>query len=236
MSTILAIETSTELASAALLHAGTVSQRTSQGVQNHSESILPMVTALLAEAGVALGQCDAIAFGEGPGSFTGVRTACGIVQGLGFGADVPVVPVVTLAAMAQGCRNKHGTVASDVLAVIDARMGEVYWAQYRFSEAGWQVVVPPTLSTVDAVAPVGQVVLCGNGVAAYSAHFATVSWAVVIDESIMPNAGDIAQLAQARVAAGDVLPAEAAQPLYLRNKVALTTAERQIRDAAKGVA
>ncbi len=235
MFTILAIETSTEVASAALLHDGVVYQRASHGVQTHSETILPMIVALLAEAGLRLNQCDAIAFGEGPGSFTGVRTACGIVQGLGFGADLPVVPVVTLAAMAYGCRVKLGDTAQDILPVIDARMGEVYWAQYRFNDGYWQEVVAPTLSSADAVKPVGNVVMCGNGVAAYHDVLVNQPWVLAVDETIVPDAEDIAQLAVSRVAKGDVLPAEAAQPLYLRNKVALTTAERQVRDAAKGV-
>lgn len=235
MSTILAIETSTETASVALLHGDAVYQQSSHGVQTHSESILPMITALLAEAGVRLDACDAIAFGEGPGSFTGVRTACGIVQGLGFGADLPVVPMVTLAAMAEGCRQKRGN-AQDILPVIDARMGEVYWAQYHFEGGVWQEIVPPTLSVADAVQAVGNVVVCGNGVAAYRDAFEGQSWVLGIETDVMPHALDVARLAVPRVAAGQVLPAEAAQPLYLRNKVALTTAERQIRDAAKGVA
>ena len=104
MSTILAIETSTELASAALLHKGELIARESAGTQTHSDAILPMIQQLLAEAGIALARCDALAFGVGPGSFTGVRTACGVVQGLAFGIDRPVVPVVTLEAAAQACR------------------------------------------------------------------------------------------------------------------------------------
>src|SRR5450830_546706 len=108
MSTILAIETSSELASCALLRGNAVLSRASSGVRTHSQSILPMVQELLAEAGIALRECDAIAFGSGPGSFTGVRTACGIAQGLAFGAGLPVVPVVTLDAMAHACREQTG--------------------------------------------------------------------------------------------------------------------------------
>src|SRR3954471_16648373 len=130
MPTILAIETSSELASVALLRGETVISRVSSGVRTHSQSVLPMIQELLAEAAIALKDCDAIAFGSGPGSFTGVRTACGIAQGLAFGLDKPVVPIVTLQAMALACHKASG--ASDVLAVLDARMGEVYWAQYRF--------------------------------------------------------------------------------------------------------
>lgn len=125
MTTILAIETSTELASAALLYQGKLLSRQSAGAQTHSDAILPMIQQLLAEAGLALAQCDALAFGVGPGSFTGVRTACGVVQGLAFGVDRPVVPVVTLEAAAQACR-VHDAQAAEVLAILDARMGEVY--------------------------------------------------------------------------------------------------------------
>jgi tRNA threonylcarbamoyladenosine biosynthesis protein TsaB len=135
MPTILAIETSAELASCALLVNDAVISRATAGVRSHSQSILPMVQELLREAGIALADCDAIAFGAGPGSFTGVRTACGVAQGLAYGANLPVLPMVTLAAMAESCRARCG--ATEVLAVLDARMGEVYWAQYRFDGAKW---------------------------------------------------------------------------------------------------
>jgi tRNA threonylcarbamoyladenosine biosynthesis protein TsaB len=136
MPTILAIETSSELASCALLSGDTVLSRESGGVRTHSQSVLPMVQELLAEARIRLGEVDAIAFGAGPGSFTGVRTACGVAQGLAFGADLPVLPLMTLEAMAEACRATTG--ATEVLAVLDARMNEVYWAQYRFGGDGAQ--------------------------------------------------------------------------------------------------
>jgi tRNA threonylcarbamoyladenosine biosynthesis protein TsaB len=123
MPTILAVETSTELASVALLVQDRLLVRDTASVQTHSQSLLPMVQSLLAEAGIRLADCDAIAFGAGPGSFTGVRTACGVVQGLAFGAGLPVAPVGTLDAMAEACREKTG--AGDVLCLLDARMGEV---------------------------------------------------------------------------------------------------------------
>ncbi len=224
MSIILAIETSADLASAALLQGERVLTRESSGVQTHSQTILPLVQQLLAEAGVQLKQCDAIAFGCGPGSFTGVRTACGIVQGLAFGAHRPVVPVVTLLAMAEACRSGHG--ANDVLCVLDARMGEVYWAQYRFDGA-WREIVPPTLSGAEAVAPQGKVVACGNGLAAYAAAFEGRDFFTGAFPAVVPHAREVARLAQAAHAAGAVIAARDAQPLYLRNKVALTTAERK---------
>ncbi|SFB93692.1 tRNA (adenosine(37)-N6)-threonylcarbamoyltransferase complex dimerization subunit type 1 TsaB [Collimonas sp. OK412] len=228
MQTILAIETSTELASAALLRDGQVTTRESAGVQTHSLAILPMVQDLLAEAGISLAQCDALAFGVGPGSFTGVRTACGIVQGLAFGADLPVLPVVTLAAMAQACRDLNG--AGEVLAVLDARMGEVYWAQYRFAGDGWQVIAEPALSAPSQVLPLpaqsGVLQACGNGLAAYAEAFSAAPFAAGGLPAVMPSARQIAQLGSVALAQGRGLSAVQAQPLYLRNKVALTTAER----------
>ncbi|HEY4317842.1 MAG TPA: tRNA (adenosine(37)-N6)-threonylcarbamoyltransferase complex dimerization subunit type 1 TsaB [Herbaspirillum sp.] len=232
MPIILAIETSTEVASAALLCERGLFARESAGVHTHSEAILPMVQALLQEAGVALAQCDAIAFGVGPGSFTGVRTACGVVQGLAFGADLPVAPVVTLEAMAQACHEATG--AQDVLAVLDARMGEVYWAQYRRADGAWQAVTAPTLSAADQVAPAGTPVACGNGLSAYAEAFAAPAFAACADflPLIMPSAKQVAVLGRAAAADGALVPLEQAQPFYLRNKIAFTTAERLAKASA----
>ncbi|WP_034302570.1 tRNA (adenosine(37)-N6)-threonylcarbamoyltransferase complex dimerization subunit type 1 TsaB [Herbaspirillum sp. RV1423] len=236
MSIILAIETSTELASAALLHGDELISRESLGVQTHSETILPMVQQLLAQAGVALSRCDAIAFGVGPGSFTGVRTACGVVQGLAFGSDLPVAPVVTLEAMAQACLEATGGQAKDVLAVLDARMGEVYWAQYRHGADGWQAVLEPVLSTAIDVRPQGLVRACGNGLAAYAKDFAGQAFTVGAMAQLMPHAAQVATLGRGIFEQGRTVALQDAQPLYLRNKVALTTAERRVRDLAKGAA
>ena len=232
MSIILAIETSSDIASAALLNGERVIARESAGVQTHSHSILPMVQSLLLEAGLSLGQCDAIAFGCGPGSFTGVRTACGIVQGLAFGQNLPVIPVVTLLAMAQACRAVHG--ADDVLAVLDARMGEVYWAQYRYDQ-GWKTITEPTLSAVEAISPIGKVVACGNGLQVYAASVDPQLSVVDVASPIMPRAEHVAQLGQIAMSLGQSVHAREAQPLYLRNKVALTTAERQQKAAESTV-
>ena len=245
MPIILAIETSSELASCALLNsaagpdataAATVLTRESAGVRTHSQSILPMVQELLAEAGIVLADCDAIAFGAGPGSFTGVRTACGVAQGLAFGANKPVLPLVTLEAMAEACRARTG--ATDVLAVLDARMNEVYWAQYRWNGA-WEIVRAPALCAPDAVAPeaVPGLAACGNGFAAYPQAFDGKDFAAgalaagLVD--VLPHARELAVLGVAALAGGQAVPADAAQPLYLRNKVAYTSAERQAINAAK---
>lgn len=226
MPNILAIETSSELASVALLHHGQLISHEAAGVQTHSQTVLPMVQALLAQAGISLSDCDAIAFGAGPGSFTGVRTSCGVAQGLAFGADLPVIPVVTLLSMAAACRDASN--AADVLVVLDARMDEVYWAQYRY-EDGWQVVTPPALSAAAAVSVSGTPVACGNGLTAYTSAFE--GWAGVLPE-IIPHASQIARIAESEFIAGRTIKAHEAQPIYLRNKVAFTTAERMAKVAA----
>ena len=229
MPTILAIETSSELASCALLRDGVLTVRESNGVRTHSQSMLPMVQELLADAGIALADCDAIAYGAGPGSFTGVRTATGIVQGLGFGAGKPVVAVVTLAAMAEACRAASG--AAEVLAVLDARMGEVYWARYRHDGAGWHTVDQPALAAPADVPAPGHATACGNGYSAYPDAFGAVD-AI----GIMPHAGAVAALAAIEFAAGRVVDAAHAQPLYLRNKIAFTSAERKVINDDKAAA
>lgn len=233
MPNILAIETSAELASCALLAGDTVITRATPGVRSHSQSILPMVQELLQEAGIALADCDAIAFGAGPGSFTGVRTACGVAQGLAYGAGLPVLPMVTLEAMAEACRAASG--ADAVLAVLDARMGEVYWAQYAFADGGWRVVVAPTLSAPQDVAPVATDGLraCGNGLVEYADAFAGMPFAHDAMPAIVPHARELALLARAALAAGQGVPAAQAQPIYLRNKVAYTSAERQAINQVK---
>ena len=231
MPIILAIETSSELASCALLRGDAIIWRESSGVRTHSQSILPMVQSVLAEAGVTLQQCDAIAFGAGPGSFTGVRTACGIAQGLAFGAGLPVLPMVTLPAMAQACYERTG--ALDVLAVLDARMGEVYWAQYHHDGSSWQTVVAPALCAPGEVRPQGAPQACGNGFSVYAAAFEGHSLAAAALADVMPHAVQIARLAKAEFEAGAGVPAAAAQPIYLRNKIAFTSLERREINAAK---
>jgi tRNA threonylcarbamoyladenosine biosynthesis protein TsaB len=237
MPIILAIETSSELASCALFNSdaepAAVLARESSGVRTHSQSVLPMVQELLREAGVTLAGCDAVAFGAGPGSFTGVRTACGVAQGLAFGAGLPVLPMVTLEAMAEACRARIG--ATEVLAVLDARMNEVYWAQYRYAGGRWSEVVAPALCAPQDVAPQGVAGLaaCGNGFAAYPEAFAGKDFAAGAFGDMLPHARDMAVLGVAALAAGQAVPADQAQPLYLRNKVAYTSAERQAINAAK---
>ncbi|MEB0022314.1 tRNA (adenosine(37)-N6)-threonylcarbamoyltransferase complex dimerization subunit type 1 TsaB [Actimicrobium sp. CCI2.3] len=226
MPTILAIDTSSESASVALLHGSAVLSRLAIGPQTHSQTLLPMVQQVLQEAGLGLADCSAIAFGAGPGSFTGVRTACGAAQGLAFGVDRPVVAVSTLEAMALACHEQTG--AGAVLAMLDARMGEVYWAQYRFTPT-CEIVIAPCLSAPDRVLPIGAVTACGNGVSAYAAQFATRLFMQDARADLMPHAAQIGSLARLALAAGLQVAARDAQPIYLRNKIALTTAERLLK-------
>jgi tRNA threonylcarbamoyladenosine biosynthesis protein TsaB len=227
MPIILAIETSSELASVALAWNGEVLTREASGVQTHSQTVLPMLRDLLTQAGIEITRCDAIAFGCGPGSFTGVRTACGLAQGLAFGADLPVIPVVTLEAMAHGCRKITG--ASEIVPVLDARMGEVYWARYRY-ENEWKAVLEPVLSAPDVLQIGHNTVVCGNGISAYQDLFRQMHADFQFDDSILvPNAAQIVELAEFKLSKGQVVSAQEAQPLYLRNKIAFTSAERAAR-------
>lgn len=213
-----------------MVKGGEVHTRYSSGVATHSQALLPMIRALLAEAAICLADCDAIAFGCGPGSFTGVRTACGVAQGLAFGADLPLVPVVSLAAMAESCRMAHQ--ANDVLAIMDARMGEVYWAQYRYQSGLWHTVTEPCITGPEAVIPVSTPKACGNGLAVCEAVSAGLPLSGTYPE-IMPDSTAVAALAASAYQRGETVCAFDAQPLYLRNKVAYTTEERLAMKAAK---
>lgn len=186
-----------------------------------------MIQSVLKEAGIHLSDCDAIAFGAGPGSFTGVRTACGLAQGLAFGAHRPVIPVITLLAMAERARAQG---ACNVLSVLDARMGEVYWAQYQFADE-WTTIVSPRLSSVSEVKAHGLPVVCGNGLTAYPSDFMHLDPSRSFS-TVMPHALDVLGLAQIALREGQGVHAREAQPLYLRNKVALTTRERVAGAAA----
>jgi tRNA threonylcarbamoyladenosine biosynthesis protein TsaB len=220
--TLAAIDTSTELASVAVLHLGELFTQQSSGAPTHSATVLPMLQRALSDAGIDLADCDAFAYGCGPGSFTGVRTACGLVQGLAFGVQRKVVPVVTLLAMAEAARMAGA--GDELIAVMDARMGEVYWARYRF-DGEWRTITEPTLSRADQVVTNTAATVCGNGVLAYPEAFAALAEERRYPE-ILPHAASIARLALVALANGEGVDARDAQPLYLRNKVALTTAER----------
>ncbi len=222
---ILAIETSTEYCSAALWRDGKVSERCELVGQKHSEMLMAMIDAVLQDSGFRIQDIDGIAFGKGPGSFTGVRIACGVAQGLAFGADVKVVGVCTLEALAQASgRDK-------VVAALDARMGELYLAAYEKRNDRWIEVVAPCLCRADTAPEVD-----GDGWFGAGSGFAVNDAALSarygkqlsgMDVQLVPRAAAIAQIAAVEFAKGNAVDAALALPLYLRDKVALKTRERE---------
>lgn len=220
---LLALDTATEACSAALYLDGAVLERYELAPQRHNRLILPMIEALLAEAGMSLGQMDALAFGRGPGSFTGVRIATGVAQGLAFGADLPVAPVSTLAALAQEAFAE--TTAGFAFPCIDARMGEVYWGAYRRGDDGLAAaVVAESVGPADAVAlpddALGYGV--GSGFGTYGEILGARLGASLagVMSGRFPRASHIAVLGAATVSRGGCVAAQDAQPVYLRDKVA----------------
>jgi tRNA threonylcarbamoyladenosine biosynthesis protein TsaB len=221
---LLALDTSTEYCSVALLRDDVLALREDRAIQRHSEMILPMIEDLLAASGLALAQLDGIAFGAGPGSFTGLRIACGVAQGLAYGAGLPVVPVGTLAALAQEAGRPK------VIACLDARMGEIYHAAYRHDGGHWMEIAAPGVGPAHAAPAVdGDGWFgCGNGFAVYadalSARYGRQLEGVAA--GLHPHARSIARLAVPVLAAGRGLPAEQAAPIYVRDKVALKMHEQ----------
>lgn len=218
---ILAIDTATEACSAALLIDGSVDERFAVAPRGHGDLILQMVDDLLASASLKPQQLDAIAFGRGPGAFTGVRIATSVVQGIALGADLPVVPVSTLAALAQGAWRQHGH--QKLVCAIDARMGEIYWGCYEI-EDGVAMARAEELVCLPEAAPAvngGGWQGVGTGWSAY--HDALLQrygqQVTVCDGYALPHAQDVARLAQYDFQAGKAVSAEAALPVYLRDNV-----------------
>jgi tRNA threonylcarbamoyladenosine biosynthesis protein TsaB len=224
---ILALETSTELCAVAVCDGDRWLERTEQAGQRHSELLVPLVRDLLADAQIALHQLDGIAFAAGPGSFTGLRIGCGVAQGLALGADLPLVGIQTLEAIAEVAREQRGL--TRVVAAIDARMQEVYIAAYDHDGTGWQVTMEPAVARPGAVAmpPGSDWHGAGNAYDIYPAlreRLAPVLSA--FDGSVAPSASAVGRLALPRFATGAGVPARDAAPLYVRHRVALTSAER----------
>jgi tRNA threonylcarbamoyladenosine biosynthesis protein TsaB len=220
---LLAIETATEACSAALLIGDRIELRYAIKPRGHSELILSMMDELLAEAELKPAQLDAMAFGRGPGSFTGVRIATGIVQGAAFGADLPVVPVSTLAALAQRAYRQKGE--PNLLPAYDARMGELYWAAYRVGEDGLvRLVIEEEVATAESVRmPLDNDwygVGSGWGVAGEVLAKRLGDDLLGFQAQMYCSAHDVAQLAAAAYAQGLAVPPEQALPVYLRNQVA----------------
>jgi tRNA threonylcarbamoyladenosine biosynthesis protein TsaB len=221
--TLLAIDTSGDACSAALLRDGHLEQCLELAPRRHGELILGMMQGLLDAAGIGLADLAAIAFGCGPGSFTGVRIACSVAQGAAFGAGLPTVPVSTLAALAQGEYRRTGQ--RRLLAALDARMGEVYWGAFEIDPDG--IARPRCVELVgapDAIPlPEGAGWLgVGSGWSAYSdaLHERLGDALAGVSPDGICEAGDIAVLGAAAARAGDLVQAELARPVYLRDRVA----------------
>ena len=227
---ILALDTSTEYLSLALQLDGTTLCYDSLVRQNHSQQILPQIRALLNEANIELTDLDGIAFGTGPGSFTGVRIACGVAQGLAFGANLPVVGVNTLMALAEASSKACG--ANKVIACLDARMGEVYHAAFEKKDDIWQEVSPSGLFKPQAVPTVdgGDWVGAGSGWLSYGEQLSAIYRQQInqVLPQALPTASAVLSIAQQQLAAGLGKPATEAAPIYIRNKVALKTTERAL--------
>jgi tRNA threonylcarbamoyladenosine biosynthesis protein TsaB len=221
---LLAIETATERLSLAVSVAGVVHERTLDAGQRHAEIVLGEIDALLARAGLRIGDLDGIAYGAGPGSFTGLRIACGVAQGLAAARAAPVIGVGTLAAIAETSS------APRVVACLDARMGEVYHAAYEKQHGRLHEVIPPGLHRPDVVPlPEGEGWTgCGAGFAAYREALALRhgSRLAAVRPEVFASAAAVARLAAPRFAAGEGLAAARALPIYLRDRVALKTGER----------
>lgn len=226
---LLAVETSTDACSAALFIDGEISEKFALAPREHTKLILPMIDELMADAQLRPQQLDAVAVSRGPGSFTGVRIAGGVVQGIAFGADLPVVPVSTLAAIAQDFFNKRQE-AELAFTAMDARMEEIFWAVYQRNTLGLAKLVG-----TEMVTPAGEVVFpdgagygVGSGWGVYCSQLAECLGERVqgVEVDVWPRAACIAQLGAYDFAHGLAVPVEQAMPVYLRDKVAKKQSER----------
>ena len=225
---LLAVETSTEACSAALFIDGKVAERFQLAPKEHTKLILPMIDSLMAEAGLKPQQLDALAFSRGPGSFTGVRIATGVIQGIALGTDLPVVPVSTLAAIAQDFFDNHEENVAFI--AMDARMGEIFWGVYRRDGQGYAELIG-----FEAVTPADSVefpeligVGIGSGWGVYTQELTSrlTGFVNYYKADRLPRAGAIARLGARGFEQGLAVAVEQAMPVYLRNKVAKKESER----------
>lgn len=229
---LLAFDTSTERMSIALQcgsgDTAMLWQHDAPGGALTSTHLIPEIQRLMAQANVGFDALDAIVFGAGPGSFTGLRTACSVAQGLAFGASVPVLPVDTLLAVAEDARQQLGAPAClHVTALLDARMDELYAASYYFESGVWNVTKGYSLISPEALDADGSAVLAGNVFAAYGARIRDrIGSAGAQRVPALPTAAALLRLAPQLLAAGAAVSADQALPTYIRDKVAQTTLER----------
>jgi tRNA threonylcarbamoyladenosine biosynthesis protein TsaB len=213
---LLAIDTATERCSVALRVEGQTIERSTETPRGHADLVLPMVEAVLREGGLRLQDLDGLAYGRGPGAFTGVRIAVAVVQGLGFGANLPTVGISDLAAIAQ----QVGKAGDHVLVCMDARMGQVYWAGFTCVNGEWIADAPERVDAPEAVAGGNYTVLAGTGFHAYRQQLLARVSAPIIHDTALPRAAEIAVLAEAQLHAGKGRPASEAEPVYVRDQVA----------------
>lgn len=225
---ILALDTCTESCSAALLYQGKLFERVEMTQRGHSELILGMMDELFEQAGTDISVVEALAFGRGPGSFTGVRVGVGVAQGIAYARDIPVIPISSLAATAQGVVDLFDI--DHIAVAMDARMGEVYGASYQVKDGLVLLVDEEKVCPPEQFKPVNEQSWLGIG----------TGWAeydVILRENFdghlkevstqhFPQAASIIKLAQVEVEAGQLLPAEQALPVYLRNNVAKKKGEQ----------
>jgi tRNA threonylcarbamoyladenosine biosynthesis protein TsaB len=229
MAALIAFDTSTERMTVALQSGGRVLARDGDGGAQASAALLPAIFGVLAEAGLVLADLDAIAFGRGPGAFTGLRTACAVAQGLAFGAGKRVLPIDTLLAVAEDAR--HGAMNARVWALLDARMDQIYAAEYAYADGRWTMRSAPFVTDCDALAALWRAApperVAGNAIGVFGARLQTGD-AVLVPEAA-PSALALLRLAEIAWTDGAAADPALALPLYVRDKVAETEAERAAR-------
>lgn len=242
---LVALDTATEVAHLALCSGGQVQVQALGGAAQASTTTLPGLNALLAQAGLAWPDVQAIAFGQGPGAFTGLRTACALAQGLALGLSLPVIAIDTLMAVAESARRTHPGMAqalADAKAPLwvlqDARMSEVYAAAYAWADGVWQQVTPPVLWPLahwQALIDQGQIQMAaGSALLAYADHAQALGErGALLAPQAQPDGQALAVLATQAWAQGATLDAALALPLYVRDKVAKTTDERTAERTAE---
>lgn len=242
---LLAFDTSTDAMSIAVSRddgtAAGLWQQQAEGGAKASTNLIPGVLELMRQSGMVLTELDAICFGCGPGSFTGLRTACSVAQGLAFGANVLVLPVNSLLAVAEEARYTAlaATGSGQVTALLDARMDEIYTATFAFNADVWTELQPATLLKPEGVTlpqpHAGEAVAAGNAFAVYGERLIGLP-AEAARIHALPQAAAMLRLAPQLLAAGKAVSAEHALPTYIRDKVAQTTAERAAIKAAQAAA
>lgn len=210
---ILAIDTATDRCSVALLLGDRIIERSQDTQRTHAELVLPMAADVLREGGVELSALDGLAYGRGPGAFTGVRIAVGVVQGLAFGARIPTVGVSNLAAVAQQVAQGD----EEILVCMDARMGEVYWARFRTEEGRVRAITEERVDKPQRVETGRATLFAGTG---FKAHPQLTPFGASVRDDVLPRAREIAVLAAPEFAAGRGVAASQAAPVYLRDQVA----------------